>query len=85
MFVPMPVDPATNVRILVTLPHELRKEIAIVRRDRGICESEAIRRLVRSGLEVYRKAANQRQRHPPRDADANTGRARVPISDVAHK
>jgi hypothetical protein len=79
----MAVDPEINVRVLLTLPHELRREIAVVRRDRGISESEAIRRLVRSGLEVYGKAANQRQRHPRDDAD--TRRARVPISDVAHK
>jgi hypothetical protein len=78
----MAVNRATNARILLTLSHELRREIAVVRRDRGISESEAIRRLVRSGLEVYGKAANQRQRHP-RDANANTARAGLPVSDVA--
>jgi hypothetical protein len=78
----MAVDLTKNTRILLTVSHALRREIAVVRRDRRITESEAIRRLVMSGLEVYARAADQRQRHP-RDANAVTASAGLPASILA--
>lgn len=59
IIVTMPVDRASNTRILLTISHELRRQIAIVRQDRRITESAAIRELIRIGLRSYDKRKSE--------------------------
>lgn len=61
----MAVNPETTVRKLVSLPRDLAAEIDTFRFDKRIkAESEAIRILIRAGLNAFRSDSSGISVHP---------------------